>query len=792
MSNKFFLFDIIEKLPVHIYWKDQNGILLGCNGKTLESFGLKSESEYIGKTDYNLFSKKQADELTKLDREVMKTGNTIIAEEISDVSTGIPALFLSIKTPLKNNAEEVCGIIGVSINITDIKKDELNELFLLKSIIALMPGHVYWKDRAGNYLGCNNEQARALGLSSPDEIKQKKPYDDLSQMDSERLRENDSVVFNQAETITLEEAGIRENGEEGIFLTKKTPLYDEADNVVGLLGVSFDITERKKAEEATIKAKEAAEAANILKTEFVQNMQHDIRTPASGVWSLLETIGQQVTDPKMKEVFDLLRNSSKQLLKICDDVVDFENIQHGERPITEKKMDIRELVTGIFDLNKPAGFSRGLTLNLKVSADLPLHIMSDEFRLSRILINLLGNSIKFTNQGSVTLSLYAKEHEVKRYSTLCIDIIDTGIGIDPSKIGSIFDKFTRGVPSNTNLYPGTGIGLFLVKKFVEDLEGDLDVESVLGQGSHFSVAIPFKTPLLDLGIKGIELDETYTSPVDSLLEDLQSTAIPNAMMTTQDLKKQGILQRFPHQLLFIEDDKTALFSTVSMLSELLDFIDTAETVVEAKRKLKEKKYDLVISDLGLPDGTGIDIVHFAEIASDSLNKETPFIALTAHIDAAKQRAALDAGFSDVAAKPLTLEKGSVFLKTYPLDGAGKQSADLELPVIDLKLGMQRIGASTPDKAIKALEILTFSLAEEIPRLQAAEREKDIEQVRFILHKLRGGLFYTGTPRLEKIIDELQVSVKILEDLSSLQDQFQIAYEEVRQFEESYRDLIKTR
>ncbi len=648
-------------------------------------------------------------------------------------------------------------------------------------IIYHSAGNLYWKDKQFKYLGCNYNFCRIARLKDPENISGKTDSElfggILGEDGIKKLLDVDRHVMYDGETIVSEETGINESGEIAIFLTTKEPLKDEEDEIIGLVGTSIDITKQKEIE--------------VLKTEFIQNMQHDIRTPASGVWSLLEVIGKQVTDPKMKEVFDLLRGSSKQLLKICDEVVDFDHIQHGDRPIIERKMDIRALVTDIFDLNKPAGFIRNLTLNLKVSPELPEHIMSDEFRISRILINLLGNAIKFTREGSVTLSLYPKEHEVERYSTLCIDILDTGIGIDPSKMKNIFDKFTRGVASNTNLYPGTGLGLFLVKKFVEELEGDLDVESVLGQGSHFAVTIPFKTPLLDLGIKGLEMDETYTSPVDSLLEDLKPEVFANSMATKSNSKEEGS-QRFQHKLLFIEDDKIALFSSMSVLSGLIDFIDTAGSVVEAKRKIKDKKYDLVISDLGLPDGSGMDIVHFAEIASDSQNKDTPFVALTAHIDAVKQSIALDAGFIEVASKPLTREKACAFFESYPVGSQNKVSSDVELPVIDLKLGMQRIGTTTSDQAVKALEILTFSLNEEIPLLKTAECEKDIEKVQFILHKLRGGLFYTGTPRLEKIIDELHVSVKLLEDLSSLKDKFKKAYEEARLFEESYRDLIKTR
>ena len=155
---------IINQLPGHVYWKAKNGTLLGCNKKTLETFGLSSLKDYVGKTDYDLLPKNQADKIRKIDKEVIRTGKTILTEEEGNVGSGSTVLYLSYKTPLKTEKGKIIGISGVSLDVTKIRKNEMKRFHLLENIIALIPGHVYWKSKNGKYLGCNNEQATSLGL----------------------------------------------------------------------------------------------------------------------------------------------------------------------------------------------------------------------------------------------------------------------------------------------------------------------------------------------------------------------------------------------------------------------------------------------------------------------------------------------------------------------------------------------------------------------------------------------------------------------------------------------------
>ena len=162
----------------------------------------------------------------------------------------------------------------------------------------------------------------------------------------------------------------------------------------------------------------------------------------------------------------------------------------------KQKFNLKNLVNGVVALNKPAAYSKHIKMNLSIEDDVPTHIIADEFRLNRILINLIGNAVKFTNVGDISMRLAVSMTAESRNGILIFDIKDTGIGIPSHKISSVFQKFVRGVESNKNEYHGTGLGLYVVKKFTADLDGDVEVESVEGEGTSFRITIPFKVPLL--------------------------------------------------------------------------------------------------------------------------------------------------------------------------------------------------------------------------------------------------------------------------------------------------------
>lgn len=659
-----------------------------------------------------------------------------------------------------------------------------------EKLISKMPGHVYWLDEEGRTAGCNQNVLDSFGLSSIEEFiglsydQQREKVGWSAEATASFEADTFEVIKTGKAKMNVEEPPVQDReGKTVYFLTSRVPVLNQEKKVIAVVGISTDITELKHTQNELIEAKEKAETANKSKTEFVQNMQHDIRTPTSGLWGVLDVLAKGENDPNKKAIFDMAVTASKRLLDLCNEAVEFGDLSGNTRPQLAKPFDIRALARSIIELNLPAAFSKDLTIHFNVDSTVPAHIVSDEFRVSRILINLLGNAVKFSHKGEITLSINATlDEDNPRKSVLTIEVKDQGIGIPQDKINHVFEKFTRGVASNTNQYPGTGLGLYVVKTFIDELDGDIWVESHENEGAYFKLILPFKVLWEDIEKPGRKINEHFYSP----LKEAEKEENLHSKLEKEFSGKTP----FSHDIFIIEDDKTCLFAEKNLLSSYTSKIDSAENVADALKKLAAKRYDLVISDLGLPDGSGNDIVAKIKASPESPNYKTPFVAMTAHKDAAKHKQAMDAGFLAIGTKPLSTDKAIEFLKTYPHKGTAAEPEQGNLAIIDLALGMQRIGATTESNAIEALGILHKTLQEDIPILKEAQKNNDIVSAREILHKIRGGLYYSGTPRLEEAFQTLHAEVKLTPDLAKIESLFSSAYNEVKLFADELKKLVR--
>ncbi len=247
---------------------------------------------------------------------------------------------------------------------------------------------------------------------------------------------------------------------------------------------------------------------------------------------------------------------------------------------------------------------------------------------------------------------------------------------------------------------------------------------------------------------------------------------------------------FQHRILLIEDDNVSLFVASEILSRLTAMVDMARDVEEANERLNTTAYDLVISDINLPDGTGMDIIRSAYSDAKSKNKTTPFVALTAHQDKKKHQTILDSGFMDVTTKPLSLARAYLYLERCSLNH--DELAPADLAIIDLKLGMKRISADNDEKAVIAIGMLIESLEEDIVELKRLQVNNNIEGVREMLHKIKGGLEYSGVPRLQRHIALLYSEVHASTDLTTLQPLFDAIYEQIALLTTAYQELVASR
>ena len=666
-------------------------------------------------------------------------------------------------------------IIDMQKSITTLKNDIMHEKDIsvsLENLLAHMPGNVYWMDKSCIQLGCNNNVLSMLGMTRDEYIG--KTYEELSQIAhwpeglAEKLKRDDIEVMRTGQPkLNIEDPPLpHADGTMLYLLTNRVPLRDAANNIIGVAGISIDITDRKKAEQELLKAKEMAEIANKLKTEFVQNMQHDIRTPISGIWSFLNDMLHSHNLEKFRHTIHFAEKAADQLLGLCNEVIDFENIEYGDKPVYSHKFSLIDLAHVVIHLNSVAAIVHDTTLTLDISSDVPDIIKGDDYRLKKILINLVGNAVKFTEHGQVTLQIQCLVL-TERKASLRFSVIDTGIGIPPDQIEKVFEKFTRLNPSNTGKFKGTGLGLHIVKKFATEIEADLDVVSDVGKGSTFSLDAIFDIPVTNLlaNESAPHQEAARQVTIQAAPEHIEDEAIQKTMVSTStpiQQEKTSTQTDIPAvQICFIEDDHLACMAGQAALNQMTKPCDiyVARNAAEALKLLNERQFDIVISDIGLPDRSGFDIALEVKQNTSHLNFKTPFVALTAHSDDAKRSKAKEVGFLAVYNKPLKSDMAEKILDDHLPTIHHDASSTSE--VVDLALFMKMTNGDI-DTVCLMLQTLVNSFAVEKPLYFQAFANNDFTQARALFHKLRGGLSYIRVPTLEHIAVALHEEVKMFE------------------------------
>lgn len=373
-----------------------------------------------------------------------------------------------------------------------------DEIFKLQNVLSDLPGSIYWKDKNGVYLGRNKTSEASLkSMNFSSDIVGKTDYDLFPKDMADGFRKHDLEIMESGKESSREETAILANGEKVIQLSTKRPLYDQQGQIVGIVGNTVDITFLKKIESELRTAVDKAEQANAIKIDFIRNMEHDIRTPFSGIYGMANMLAEREQDPEKKEILTMMAICTKELFDYCNSILDFSKIESGSLPLISKKFNVRELVESVIYMEKPPARNKNLKLELSYDEKVPMVVIGDEHRLQRILINLLSNAIKFTKEGFVKLEVTMPKQIDKRNIILQFIVEDSGIGIQKREQAIIFEKFTRLTPANKNLYKGLGLGLHIVKQFMAEMDGDIDIVSEEGIGSKFICALPFIVPLID-------------------------------------------------------------------------------------------------------------------------------------------------------------------------------------------------------------------------------------------------------------------------------------------------------
>jgi two-component system aerobic respiration control sensor histidine kinase ArcB len=489
--------EILNQLPEHIYWKNRDGVWLGCNSKNWEDFGLKSAKDYIGKTDHDLFTKEEADKIRQFDLAVIQSGQPKTLEENIPTTHGKYSLYLSHKVPLRNRHQQVVGIIGVSVDITDARKKEIERLEFLENIIALMPGHVYWVDRNNVYLGCNDNQAKSIGLSSRKDIVGKRNIDIPGFLIPAALDPINKQVMESGKTILLEEPAILADGTHAIFLSNKVPLFDNSGEIVGMVGISLDITEKKRTEKELLETQNKLEGMTLVSASIA----HELRTPLASLNMGISTF--KTIMPHLMQAYLLAKENKLAVYNISNN-----NLEMLEKELVSMHNEVRASLTfidmlllnlnptideskiEIFSVDKCIEealsrypFSSGQKSLIRWSSDAQndFKIKGQFLLVTHILFNLLKNALyHVTKAGKGDIHIWTER--TSSYNKIYFK--DTGTGIPQDLLPHIFNRFF----SRTR--HGAGVGLTFCDWVMKSVNGNIVCESIENEYTMFTLNFP--------------------------------------------------------------------------------------------------------------------------------------------------------------------------------------------------------------------------------------------------------------------------------------------------------------
>jgi two-component system, sensor histidine kinase and response regulator len=638
---------ILDNTSNVVYMKDPQGRYVLIN-RRFEQLFKKSRQEALGKTDEELFPSNNAAAYRENDQRVLATGQPVEVEEPVQHDDGLHT-YISNKFALLDQQGHPYAVGGISTDITDQKKAEQalrDAEARFYSLVENLPLRTWSKDLEGRFTFANRGFCRSHGKTLA-EIVGSNDFDISPPHLAAKYKSDDRRVVETKQIFETTEEFQSGDGKKRYIQVFKAPVLNAEGNVVGTQGMSWDVTDRVLAEKATKQAKEAAEAANRAKSVFVANMSHEIRTPMNGIIGMSELLLGMPLTRDQREYVMMVNESADSLLSLINDVLDLSKVEAGKLDLEFTPFELGEVLGDALKLLALRADKKGLELAWRMQPDVPEVVVGDPARLRQIIINLIGNAIKFTDRGEVVLrvqtvaepALQAMDSAVTtnptpmpvrpiemattvaggssnesggyailtpqraaamfgRQIALQFSIIDTGIGIPKEKQGLVFEAFEQGDSSTTRRYGGTGLGLTISAKIVELLGGRLWLESAPGVGSTFHFTARFGLPA-----------KTADGPDDEPWKELHDLQV---LIVDDNATHRDILSEIMHSW--------GIASTA---------VANADAALAAMRAAvaAQRPFQLVLADAAMPEHDGFWLAE--QIEADAALRATTIMMLSA-------------------------------------------------------------------------------------------------------------------------------------------------------------------
>lgn len=630
LSQKRALLDnIIENAPCGIYWKGLDDGCLGCNRMFAEIMGRPCCHEIVGDPCHQLCEVARATDWS--DKTVIDSGVPILNEEIELESLFGRRTLLRNRVPLKDESGEIFGVLGILSDITELKTHEqaLRESEQrFRGTFEQAAVGIAHVGLDGTWLRVNDKLCEILGRTREDLLETR--FQDITHPEDLEadLQLARRVLGKEINEYCLEKRYLSADGSIVWAHLTVSMIWNDDGTPKHFVSVLEDISQRKLAQEQLENARRLADEANRAKGDFLAHMSHEIRTPLNGILGYAELLRRGVGTPsQQRSHLETIISSGHHLLTLIDDILDLSKIESGYLQLEQIRCSPHQIICEVLSLLRVRAQEKCLNLEAEWATPAPLTVLTDPARLRQVLVNVVGNAIKFTDKGEVRIVASVSADDVE--PRFAIDVIDTGIGIPEDRQEAIFAPFSQADYSITRRFGGTGLGMSISRKIARSLGGDITVVSRVGRGSTFRITLN-TGPLDDVPLTMTPFLQTSTETEPAPPKDSDSLIGLRVLLAEDGKANRELIQ------LILEDAGADVTVTVNGR----DAIDAA---------LREP-FDIILMDMQMPILDG----YSAARRIRELGCPLPIIALTAHAMRGDEEKCLAAGCSGYLAKPVDL------------------------------------------------------------------------------------------------------------------------------------------